>query len=68
MPKPATFRVYPRRFYTLEQRAWCIRYECQTFFEPVMDDYEAGNQTFEEAQAWNKQWLLDWAKEAVDRL
>lgn len=62
------FRVYPRKHYTPAQRNWCIRYETETLFEPVMGEYEAGEQTFEQAQAWNKQWLLDWAKETVDRL
>lgn len=65
---PGPFRNYPRKHYTVAQRAWCIRYETETLFEPVMDEYEAGNCTFEAAQAWNKQWLLDWAKETVGNL
>lgn len=31
------------------QRAWCEHYERETDFEPQMDDYIAGNQTFVEA-------------------
>lgn len=65
MATKTKFRAYPRKHYTVAQRAWCILYETETLFEPMMGDYEAGNMSFEEAQEWNKQWLLDWVRDTV---
>jgi hypothetical protein len=32
--------------YDEHQRAWCVYYERWTDFPPLMDDYEAGNESF----------------------
>src|SRR5262245_24949980 len=37
--------------YTSEQRAWCETYQRETGFAPMMDQFERGDQTFDEA-AW----------------
>ena len=37
------------RRYTAEQRAWCEAYEAATTYEVLMDDFIAGNETFQEA-------------------
>jgi hypothetical protein len=37
---------FPKGKYTKEQREWCVLYEARTGFDPMMDDFEAGNETF----------------------
>lgn len=50
--------------YDERQRAWCVRYEGQTTFEPLMDDYEAGLETFVEAAAKSVSWFEGWFTDA----
>jgi len=54
-------RKYPKKHYTPEQRAWCEQYERHTTFEPLMCDYEAGNQTFVDAAQFSVRWFDLWA-------
>lgn len=49
--------------YTPEQRAWCEEYQRQTTFEALMDDFEAGNETFIVAAKKSTAWFLRWAVE-----
>lgn len=49
---------------TKEQRAWCKQYEQHTTFEPLMDDFLAGNITFVEAAKNSNRWFEDWSGDA----
>lgn len=53
---------------TLSQRAWCMGYEKSTTFEPLMDDFLEGNETFEEAAKGSIEWFRDWANETARRM
>ena len=53
----------PRRM-NRGQRAWCRRYERETGFEPMMDDFLAGNESFESAAQKSVLWFEDWANDA----
>jgi len=57
-------KKYQKCFYTAEQKKWCEDYERHTTFEPVMEEYEAGNTTFVEAAIWNVSWFESWASDA----
>lgn len=48
-----------RKFYDKRQQNWCEYYERTTGFEPLMCDYEAGNETFVEAAEKSNQWYED---------
>ena len=50
---------------TKEERAWCKRYEKETTFEPLMDDFLAGNETFLEAARASVRWFEDWSRDAL---
>jgi hypothetical protein len=49
---------------TKKQRAWCKLYAAQTTFEPLMDDFLAGNCTFVEAAKRSNKWFEDWFSDA----
>lgn len=55
---------YQKKYYTAEQKAWCQNYHASTTFEPMMDDYEAGNVTFVKAAQDSIDWFESWAIEA----
>jgi hypothetical protein len=48
---------------TKAQREWCKNYQRDTTFEPLMDDFLAGTQSFKDA-AWKSCfWFEDWASD-----
>jgi len=47
------------------QKKWCKTYQAATGFEPLMDDFEAGNETFLEAVQKSTVWFEDWANDAL---
>lgn len=49
---------------TLEQRAWCKLYKDETTFEPLMDDFLAGNKSFLEAARFSVRWFGGWSSDA----
>lgn len=49
---------------TREQKAWCKEYEAQTTFEPLMDDFLHGNETFVQAARKSNRWFDDWSSDA----
>lgn len=51
--------------YTKEQKRWCSEYEKRTTFEPLMCDFEAGNESFEDAAKMSKEWFEHWASDAL---
>lgn len=54
--------------YGPKQREWCIAYETETGFDPMMDDYEAGLQTFAEAAVASLRWYEDHTRDAHLRI
>ena len=46
---------------TKEQRAWCKNYQHQTDFEPLMDDFLEGNESFAHAAHKSVRWFEDWS-------
>jgi hypothetical protein len=62
--KRATAAAKTKRSMTKAQRAWCERYEHHTTFEPLMDDFLEGNETFVEAAKGSLSWFRDWFEEA----
>lgn len=51
--------------YTKEQRHWCRNYQEQTGFEPLMSDFEHGNESFKEAAKTSVDWFENWASDAL---
>lgn len=49
---------------TRAQREWCLNYKKATTFEPLMDDFLAGNCTFVEAAKRSNVWFDDWSSDA----
>lgn len=49
---------------TKKQREWCKLYQKETTFEPMMDDFLAGNVTFVEAAKNSNRWFEDWSSDA----
>ena len=49
--------------YTAAERRWCEAYEAETTFEPLMCDFETGNQTFVEAANFSVKWFKDWSND-----
>lgn len=47
---------WPLTKYDQRQRKWCAHYESMTGFEPLMCDFEAGNQSFVEAAKLSVDW------------
>ena len=56
---------YPKKIFTEAQIAWCKNYENETTFEPLMDDFIAGNQTFQEAAESSIHWFESWSSDAL---
>lgn len=54
--------------YDHQQREWCIAYEAETGFDPMMDDYEAGLKTFAEAAVASLRWYEDHTSDAHLRI
>ena len=52
-----------KRRLTKKQAAWCKNYQEQTDFEPLMDDYLFGNETFVHAAHKSCRWFEDWASD-----
>lgn len=46
------------------QRAWCKNYQEVTGFEPLMDDFLYGNETFVQAARLSVRWFEDWSSDA----
>lgn len=55
---------FPKKLYTAEQKAWCVMYQAETTFEPLMCDYVAGHQTFYEAARISVDWFESWSTDA----
>ena len=53
------------RTMTKAQKAWCAMYEKETGFDPLMDDYLSGNETFAFAARKSIRWFEDWANDAL---
>ena len=53
--------------YNLAQVAWCKNYEFITTFPPMMDEFEAGKETFNQAALRNVKWFEDWSNEALHK-
>ena len=53
-----------KRKLTPKQRAWCKHYEQHTTFEPMMDDFLAGNESFVAAAKASVRWFEDWSSDA----
>lgn len=49
---------------TKEQRAWCKNYERETGFDPLMDDFLYGNESFVEGALKSVRWFEDWSSDA----
>lgn len=49
---------------TKEQREWCKEYEKQTTFEPLMDDFLYGNESFVHCAKNSVRWFEDWSSDA----
>lgn len=49
---------------TSAQTAWCREYKHQTTFEPLMDDFKAGNATFSQCAHSSVRWFEDWSTDA----
>ena len=47
--------------YTKEQKKWIKQYKFLTGFDPLLGDYEAGNESFPEAVNKSVQWFEDWS-------
>ena len=54
--------------YDHQQREWCIAYEAETGFDPMMDDYEAGLKTVAEAAVASWRWYEDHTSDAHLRI
>lgn len=59
---------YPKKLYSEDQKNWCSRYEADTGFEPLMDEYEAGNESFVDGAKRSLGWFSDWAEETHRKL
>ncbi|CAE6820399.1 hypothetical protein R70006_06170 [Paraburkholderia domus] len=51
--------------YTQAQQAWCENYEARTGFDPLMDDFEAGNESFYEGATKSVSWYEDHSNDAL---
>ena len=60
-------RQYPAAKYSKRQAEWCRHYQHETTFEPLMEDYEAGNETFIEAAKKSIAWFEGWSSDAFLR-
>lgn len=57
--------VLTKKVYTADQRRWCENYEDRTGFEPLMEDFEAGDETFAQAAQKSVVWFEDWSSDAL---
>lgn len=57
-------KAMPKVRMTKEQRAWCKNYERETGFDPLMDDYLYGNESFVNAARFSVRWFEDWSNDA----
>lgn len=53
------------RTLTPEQRKWCKKYKSETTFEPLIDNFLEGHETFEEAARNSIKWFEDWSGDAL---
>ena len=53
-----------KRKLTAQQRAWCKNYDQRTTFDPLMDDFFAGNESFLDAARKSVRWFEEWSNEA----
>ena len=53
---------------TNEQRAWCKNYQEQTTFEPLMDDFLHGNETFVKAAKDSIRWFEDLSADTMRQI
>jgi len=51
--------------YSAAQKKWCEMYERETGFEPLMCDYEAGNEEFRIAAKKSNRWFESWSSDAL---
>lgn len=49
---------------TKEQREWCKLYKKETGFEPLMDDFLYGNESFVASAKLSVRWFEDWWSDA----
>jgi hypothetical protein len=49
-------RDYPETLYRPKQREWCEKFERETGFEPMLDEYESGEKTFPEIAKFDIEW------------
>lgn len=50
---------------TKTQKTWCKRYADETAFDPLMDDFLEGNETFLFAAKKSVRWFEDWASDSL---
>ena len=53
--------------YTKRQKDWCKNYQDTTTFEPMMGDFEEGNETFQKAARRNVLWFESWSSDALNK-
>ncbi len=56
---------FEKGMYSGEQRAWCENYQSRTGFEPLMEDFEAGNETFYQGATKSVSWFEDHSNDAL---
>ena len=54
--------------FTKVQREWAKNYESVTTFEPLLDDFLYGNESFVEAAKKSIRWFEDWSHESMLRI
>lgn len=54
-----------KKAYTADQRRWCENYVVRTGFEPLMDDFESGDETFPQAAQKSVVWFEHWSSDAL---
>lgn len=57
-------KALPKVRMTKEQREWCRRYKAETTFEPLMDGFLYGNESFIAAARFSVLWFEDWSSDA----
>lgn len=51
--------------YTKKQIEWCDNYLDATTFDPLMDQFEAGEETFQQAAQRSVHWFEQWSQNAL---
>ena len=54
--------------YSKAQKIWCKKYRAETGFDPLMDEYEAGGETFDDARKRSVAWFDDWSSDVLIRI